>query len=170
MSHWRARIQNTVSAISRYKKRAFPLFYGFWSVVHQHLDPVLRKGQRKWRQFIFSFRAIGGVVVKRFSSHPFAKRVFSFLGFVTKPKIVRGETVAMLDIDASRRTFLKYALFGSAVFVAGKYVNPIVNLIRGDTVLSEKTFENFKVTETGRRLLVTDDDGSEVLIIDKESF
>ncbi len=74
------------------------------------------------------------------------------------------------DVDSRRRAFLKYAVFGGAVFVAGKYVSPLVNLIRGDTVLSEKTFENFKITETGRRLLVTDDDGSEILTIDKESF
>ncbi|MBP9751993.1 MAG: hypothetical protein KBD19_03995 [Candidatus Moranbacteria bacterium] len=74
------------------------------------------------------------------------------------------------DVDSRRRAFLKYAVFGGAVFVAGKYVSPLVNLIRGDTVLSEKTFENFKITETGRQLLVTDDDGSEILTIDKESF
>lgn len=74
------------------------------------------------------------------------------------------------DLDTRRRAFLKYAFFGGAVFVAGKYVNPLINAIRGDTVLSERTFENFKITETGRKLLVTDDDGGEILTIDKESF
>lgn len=73
-------------------------------------------------------------------------------------------------LDARRRAFLKYAAFGSALFVAGKYVDPLMNTLRGDTVLSEKTFENFKVTETGKQLLVTDDDGGEILTIDKESF
>lgn len=73
-------------------------------------------------------------------------------------------------LDARRRAFLKYAAFGGALFVAGKYIDPLVNTLRGDKVLSEKTFDNFKVTETGKQLLVTDDDGAEVLTIDKETF
>ncbi len=72
--------------------------------------------------------------------------------------------------DPRRRTFLKYALFGSGVFLLGKYLNPIINLIQGDVVLSEKTFQNFKVTETGKQLKVMDDEGDELLIIDKEGF
>lgn len=89
---------------------------------------------------------------------------------VGKMRLRERNAVKTEDVDSRRRAFLKYAVFGGAVFVAGKYVSPLVNLIRGDTVLSEKTFENFKITETGRRLLVTDDDGSEILTIDKESF
>ncbi len=76
----------------------------------------------------------------------------------------------ILVIDDRRRAFLKYALFGGAVFMAGKYMNPLVNLLRGDTVISEQNFQNFKITETGRQLLVTDDEGDELLIIDKEGF
>lgn len=77
---------------------------------------------------------------------------------------------ADITIDEKRRAFLKYAAFGTAVFLAGKYINPLINAIRGDTVISEKIFENFKITETGKKLLVTDDEGDEILTIDKESF
>jgi len=73
-------------------------------------------------------------------------------------------------IDARRRAFLKYAVFGTAVFLAGKYLNPFINMLRGDTVLSEKIFQNFRITETGRQLKITDDDENEILTIDKESF
>ncbi len=73
-------------------------------------------------------------------------------------------------IDEQRRTFLKYALFGGVVFLAGKYMNPLINLLQGDAVLSEKTFQNFKITETGKQLQVTDDDGNDVLIIDKDGY
>lgn len=89
-------------------------------------------------------------------------------------KRVTGKSGVSMDdilvIDDRRRAFLKYALFGGAVFMAGKYMNPLVNLLRGDTVISEQTFQNFKVTETGRQLRVTDDEGDELLVIDKEEF
>lgn len=73
-------------------------------------------------------------------------------------------------IDAKRRAFLKYAVFGGAVFLAGKYFGPLMNTMRGDTVLSEKTFDNFKMVETGKQLQISDDDGNEILTIEKESF
>lgn len=74
------------------------------------------------------------------------------------------------EFDVKRRAFLKYALFGGTLFLAGKYLTPLINTLRGDEVLSEKTFQNFKLTETGKELLVTDDDGNEILTIDKEGF
>lgn len=74
------------------------------------------------------------------------------------------------EFDARRRAFLKYALFGGTLFLAGKYANPIINTLRGDKILSEQTFQNFKLTETGKELRVTDDDGNEILTIDKENF
>ncbi len=73
-------------------------------------------------------------------------------------------------IDTKRRAFLKYAAFGGVVFLTGKYFGPLMNTLRGDTVLSEKTFDNFKMVETGRQLQITDDDGNEILTIDKEGF
>jgi len=125
---------------------------------------------KKWKRACFLASVVSGTAIARFSGNKTASKVFSVLGVSAKKKEIRGEDVEMIEIDASRRTFLKYAFFGGAVLVAGKYINPLVNLIRGDTVLSERTFENFKITETGRKLLVTDDDGSEILTIDKESF
>lgn len=74
------------------------------------------------------------------------------------------------EFDAKRRAFLKYAAFGGTLFLAGKYLNPIVNTLRGDTVIDEKVFRNFTLTETGKQLRVTDDEGSEILTIDKEGF
>ena len=100
------------------------------------------------------------------------KRVVAWCRMLAK-RVTGKSGVSMDDIlviDDRRRAFLKYALFGGAVFMAGKYMNPLVNLLRGDTVLSEQTFQNFKVTETGRQLRVTDDEGDELLVIDKEEF
>jgi len=125
---------------------------------------------KKWKRACFLTSVISGTAVARLSENRRLAKALSALGLSVKKKEIRGEEVEMIEIDASRRAFLKYAFFGGAVLVAGKYINPLVNLIRGDTILSEKTFENFKITETGRKLLVTDDDGSEILTIDKESF
>lgn len=125
---------------------------------------------KKWKRGCFLASVVSGAVVARLSEKRKIAGILSIIGLSAKKKSIRGEEVEMIEIDASRRAFLKYAFFGGAVLVAGKYINPLVNLIRGDTILSEKTFENFKITETGRRLLVTDDDGSEILTIDKESF
>lgn len=76
----------------------------------------------------------------------------------------------MPEFDSHRRAFLRYAVFGGVALVVAKYAEPVINAIRGDTILSEKTFENFKITETGKQLRVTDDDGGEILTIDKESL
>lgn len=73
-------------------------------------------------------------------------------------------------LDSKRRAFLKYAIFGGGVFLVGKYFGPLMNTLRGDTVLSEKTFDNFKMVETGKQLQISDDDGNEILTIEKESF
>lgn len=125
---------------------------------------------KKWKRGCFLASVVSGAAVSRLSENGRMSRIFSVMGLSAKKKSIRGEEVDMIEIDASRRAFLKYAFFGGAVLVAGKYINPLVNLIRGDTVLSEKTFENFNITETGRQLKVTDNDGSEILTIDKESF
>jgi hypothetical protein len=84
-------------------------------------------------------------------------------------KIIR-HTQPPIVINESRRAFLKYAVFGGVVFLIGKYIDPFINMLRGDTVLGERNFQHFKMTETGRRIQVTDDDGDELLTIDKEEF
>lgn len=125
---------------------------------------------KKWKRTCFLTSIVSGAAVARLSENRRFAKGFSIAGLSAKHKSIHGEEVEIIEIDASRRAFLKYVFFGGAVLVAGKYINPIVNLIRGDTILSEKTFENFKITETGRQLLVTDDEGGEILTIDKESF
>lgn len=125
---------------------------------------------KKWKQARFVAGAAAGVLVSRLSSHRSAARVLSFLGIILRKKRVHGTSVEVAGIDDRRRAFLKYAALGGAVFFAGKYVTPLVNLLRGDTVLSEKTFQNFTVTETGKELRVTDDEGGELLVIEKEGF
>lgn len=134
------------------------------------LQKVRISASRKWRRLSFAFAAASGLAVDRLSANRFGARILSILGLSTKSRTVRGESVAVVALDERRRAFLKYAAFGGAVLLAGKYVTPLVNTLRGDAVLSEKTFDNFKVTETGKQLKVTDDDGAELLIIDKESF
>jgi hypothetical protein len=103
-------------------------------------------------------------------SYPFF--VSTFLSQVARIDLRAAHKLGMPveQSDVKRRAFLKYTLFGGVVFLAGKYVNPLINMIHGDTVLSEKTFNNFKMTETGKQLQITDDEGSEILTIDKEGF
>lgn len=85
-------------------------------------------------------------------------------------KIFRSKKLTPVHLDDKRRAFLKYALFGGGLFLVGKYMNPIINTIQGDAVVDEKVFRNFTLTETGRQLQVTDDEGNEILTIDKEGF
>ncbi len=73
-------------------------------------------------------------------------------------------------LDIRRRNFIKLTVFGGAIFLVGRYFGPFVNMLRGDTVINETLFSNFKVTETGKELRVTDDEGEEFLIIEKENF
>lgn len=91
-------------------------------------------------------------------------------GFVQSIKTLPKKKHRMVSVDVGRRTFLKYAVFGGVVFLAGKYFGPFMNMMHGDTVLNEKTFNNFKITETGKQIQVIDDDGDEILVIDKEGY
>lgn len=85
-------------------------------------------------------------------------------------KMVWPKKMPTVHIDSRRRAFLKYAVFGGGLFLVGKYMNPLINTIQGDAVVDEKVFRNFTLTETGRQLQVTDDEGNEILTIDKEGF
>lgn len=94
---------------------------------------------------------------------------------LSKTAAVRVKTAHRLgmpveEFDAHRRAFLKYAVFGGTLFLVGKYIGPLINTLKGDTVVDEKVFRNFTITETGKQLSITDDGGDEVLTIDKESF
>lgn len=81
-----------------------------------------------------------------------------------------GRALKPFRLDERRRNFLKFAIFGGLGFVAGRYLQPLVNTLKGGTVLSERTFDNFQLTETGKQLRITDDDGEELLIIDKDAL
>jgi hypothetical protein len=125
---------------------------------------------RRAKQASFTVRATAGFLVSRLSDRAIFRKIFSSLGIASRQERVQGTAIPVATIDEKRRAFLKYAFFGGTLFMAGKYVTPLINYFRGDTVLSEKTFQNFTVTETGKELRVTDDDGAELLIIDKEGF
>ena len=89
---------------------------------------------------------------------------------IKKKLITIKDSLSLEYVDVRRRRFIKLAAFGGLAFLAGKYIGPFVNMIQGDTVINEKVFENFTFTETGKQMKVTDNEGGELLIIDKESF
>lgn len=69
-----------------------------------------------------------------------------------------------------RRLLIKLAVFGGLAFVAGKFFEPLKNMIEGDRIIDEKVFNNFKVTETGRQLKIADTNGDDIVIFDKDTF
>ena len=73
-------------------------------------------------------------------------------------------------VNSYRRNLLKFLLIGGGAFLVGKFANPFINFINGDKVIDEKIFENFKVVETGRTLKIMEKDGTEVFIVEKDSF
>ncbi len=93
-----------------------------------------------------------------------------FFGLFPRRFRSRLEKISEQHLDVDRRTFLKYALFGTGGFLVAKYLNPAINMFQGDTVLNERAFQNFNMTETGRQIEIRDSDGSEILVIDKEGF
>lgn len=73
-------------------------------------------------------------------------------------------------INLRRRNLIKFAVFGALAFVAGKLFEPLKNTFQGDRVLSEKSFNDFTLTETGKQLKIADKSGSELLVFEKDSF
>jgi len=69
---------------------------------------------------------------------------------------------------SKRRTFLKYALLGGGVFVAGKVLGPSITFF-GDSFDFGKVvnFENFRVVEKNGILSFFDRFGNEILVLDK---
>ena len=141
-----------------------------WQQLTQHFDSLQKWTRRYWWQGQQVLTVVARRIFLRVFSVRVFERTFSWVGIQLRKHRGKSDQVATVILDEKRRTFLKYALFGGAVFLAGKYTTPVANMLRGDRVLSEKTFQNFKVTETGTELKVMDDDGAELLIIDKESF
>ncbi len=134
----------------------------------RHSQKNMKKGWRQWGTHIFSWSRDRGEQIGRFFhrgikslGHRYQSWHFKALWPKKAPKV---------QLDEKRRALLKYALFGGGLFLVGKYMNPLMNTLQGDAVVDEKVFRNFTLTETGRQLQVTDDEGNEILTIDKESF
>ncbi len=74
--------------------------------------------------------------------------------------------------NKNRRTFIALGLTGVATFVLGKIVGPhIDNLFNsGDKLINRKDFEHFTLVETQGEMLLSDKEGNDIVIIDKESF
>lgn len=65
----------------------------------------------------------------------------------------------------NRRSFLKLVVFGGAAFVAGKFFGSIFN--NKDKIISEKIFNNYRITETESQFKLIDKHEDEIIIIDK---
>lgn len=83
---------------------------------------------------------------------------------------MRGMINETQQVNSYRRNLLKFLLIGGGAFLVGKFANPFINFINGDKVLDEKIFDNFKVVETGRTLKILDKEGTEIFIVEKDSF
>ncbi|MDO8493158.1 MAG: twin-arginine translocation signal domain-containing protein [bacterium] len=70
----------------------------------------------------------------------------------------------LLNID--RRRFLKILAMGGGVLAIGK----IYNFFTQNRIISETDFKNFKMVETGKELKFSDEEGAEILIIDKDGI
>jgi len=71
-------------------------------------------------------------------------------------------------IRTDRRKFLKIAAFGGVAFLAGKFFGPLLNMIKKDSVVDEKVFDNYKITETRSQFKLIDREGDEIIIVDKD--
>ena len=69
----------------------------------------------------------------------------------------------------NRRNFLKLAAFGGVAFVAGKFFSPFLNIVKKDKVVKETLFNNYKITETESQFKLTDKQGDEIIIVDKDN-
>jgi hypothetical protein len=74
--------------------------------------------------------------------------------------------------NKNRRTLLALGATGVATFVLGKIVGPhIDNLLHPqDKLINRKDFENFTLVETNNEMMLSDKEGNDIVIIDKESF
>jgi len=71
-------------------------------------------------------------------------------------------------VNKNRRRVLTAGLLGGGAFVVTKVLSSAIDMFSGDTVLSEKIFDNFVVKETGKSLSFFDrQSGEAILVIDK---
>ncbi|MFZ3043827.1 MAG: hypothetical protein WA058_01830 [Minisyncoccia bacterium] len=74
------------------------------------------------------------------------------------------------ETNLYRRNLLKLFAVGGGAFLVGKFMDPVINLISGDRVISMRDFQNFRLVESGREIKVLDKDGGEILIVDKDAI
>ena len=61
-------------------------------------------------------------------------------------------------------------LIGGGAIVLGKIFGPrILDYFSGSSVTAEKDFGNFKVSDSKKELIISDKNGEEILIIDKQN-
>jgi hypothetical protein len=69
-------------------------------------------------------------------------------------------------INKNRRNLLRFLLIGSGALLLGKIFGPgFLKFFSGPK--TETDFENFRITENKKELIISDRNGEEVLIIDK---
>jgi len=85
-------------------------------------------------------------------------------------KRVKHNTESIKNID--RRTFLTLGVMGVGTFMLGKLVGPYIDAFihREDKIIDRKDFKNFSLVETNNEMFLTDAEGNDIVIIDKESF
>ena len=71
-------------------------------------------------------------------------------------------------MDKNRRNFIKILLIGGGTLLVGKFLGPRILDYFSAGQKVEKDFENFRVTEDNKELIVSDKTGEEIFIIDKE--
>jgi len=71
-------------------------------------------------------------------------------------------------MNKNRRNFLKILLIGGGVLLIGKFLGPRVWDFFSRGPKTEKDFGNFRVSEDNKELIISDQSGEEIFIIDKE--
>jgi hypothetical protein len=70
-------------------------------------------------------------------------------------------------MDKNRRNFLKFSLIGGGAILLGKvFGSDLLNLFSGQK--TEKTFNNFRIVENNKELIIYGKTGEAIFIIDKE--
>ena len=71
-------------------------------------------------------------------------------------------------MNKNRRNFLKILLIGGGILLIGKFLGPRILDIFSRGPKTEKDFGNFRVSEDKKELIISDQTGEEIFIIDKE--
>lgn len=73
-------------------------------------------------------------------------------------------------MNNSRRIFIKTLLIGSGVFLVGKVLGPrVLNLFSSESTVEPttlKNFQNFRISENKNELIISDQKGNDIFIID----